>query len=190
MTAHGYDYGLVPPSPVGVDDLGRLEAAVLWSEADAAALARAGEVLEPQVEEILDLWYGFVASHPHLVAYFSTPEGAPIGEYLEAVRPRFGQWILDTCRRPRDAEWLAYQEEIARRHTADKKNRTDGVDSLPYVPLRYLVAFIYPITATIKDFLARGGDDEATVEAMHQAWFKAVVMQAALWARPYAPTVW
>ncbi|MGC8880538.1 MAG: protoglobin domain-containing protein, partial [Anaerolineae bacterium] len=51
---------------------------------------------------------------------------------------------------------------------------------------RYMVAFIYPITATIKPFLARKGHSAEEVEKMHQAWFKSVVLQVALWSAPYA----
>jgi len=65
---------------------------------------------------------------------------------------------LDTCRRPYDQQWLDYQQEIALRHTRAKKNRTDGAQETPeHIPLRYVVAFVYPITATIKQFLAKGG---------------------------------
>jgi hypothetical protein len=49
-----------------------------------------------------------------------------------------------------------------------------------------MIAFIYPITATIKSFLARKGHSAEEVEKMHQAWFKAVVLQDALWCYPYA----
>jgi len=58
-------------------------------------------------------------------------------------------------------------------------------DCRNYVPLRYIIAFIYPLTATMRDFLAKKGHSNDQVEAMHQAWFKAVTLQAALWARPY-----
>src|ERR671912_341488 len=96
------------------------------------------------------------------------------------------QWILDTSRRPYDQEWLDYQHEIALRHTTAKKNETDGAHDTPdHIPLRYLVAFIYPITATIKPFLANGGHGPQEVDKMHDAWFKSVVMQVALWAHPY-----
>jgi hypothetical protein len=159
-------------------------------EDDERALRAAGDLLEDQIEDVLDVWYGFVASHPHLVRYFSEREGGqPIGEYLDRVRRRFGQWILDTCRRPYDRDWLDYQEEIALRHTRDKKNRTDGVDSVEHIPLRYMICFIYPITATMRPFLAKRGTAEE-VEAMHQAWFKTVAMQVALWSRPYAGEAW
>jgi hypothetical protein len=123
------------------------------------------------------------------VAYFAGPDGQPDGRYLERVRGRFGQWIRDLCGRSRDATWLAYQEEIAQRHT-NRKNQTDDVESVPIVSLRYLVAFVYPITATIRDFLAAKGHSATDVEGMFQAWFKSVVLTVVLWSRPYAEDRW
>jgi hypothetical protein len=145
----------------------------------------AGRVLADQIEDVLDLWYGFVASHPHLVYYFTGQNGQPNTDYLAAVRPRFGQWILDTCNRPYDQDWLNYQHEIGLRHHRSKKNKTDKVQSVPNISHRYIVAFIYPITATIKPFLAKNGNSPDEVEKMHQAWFKSVVLQVALWSYPY-----
>jgi hypothetical protein len=185
-----YDDPGLPPSPVQLEDLERLKASVLFTDDDAAALAMAGDVLADQITDVLDTWYGFVGSHPHLVAYFAGPDGEPLKPYLDAVYHRFGRWILDTCKRPYDERWLAYQNEIALRHTPEKKNRTDGVDAAPVVSLRYLIAFIYPITATIRPFLAKKGHSDADVERMHAAWFKSVTMQVALWARPYAAQHW
>lgn len=184
----GYTYGspAVPRSPVTLEDLHQLEAAVMFTDDDRRYLQQAGEVLRDQVEDILDLWYGFVASHPHLVYYFTRPDGTPDPAYLAAVRRRFGQWILDTCTRPYDQQWLDYQYEIGLRHHRTKKNQTDGVQSVPIVPLRYLIAFIYPITATIRQFLAKKGHSADQVERMYQAWFKSVVLQVALWSYPYA----
>jgi hypothetical protein len=147
-------------------------------------------VLADQVEDVLDVWYGFVGSHPHLLAYFSTPDGEPLADYLTAVRGRFGRWILDTCERAYDAQWLAYQSEIALRHTAAKKNRTDGAPSVPHIPLRYVIAFLAPITATVRPFLAAKGHPEPEVDAMHAAWTKSVVLQVALWSQPYAGPQW
>lgn len=181
----GYTYGRVGRSPLTPDDLALLKQSVLFGAEDEAALRQAGEVLADQVEDVLDVWYGFVASHPHLVHYFTGPDGQPIGAYLESVRKRFGQWILDTCNRPYDQVWLDYQHEIGLRHNAAKKNQTDGVDSVADIPLRYLIAFIYPITATIKPFLAKRGHSAEDVDRMHLAWFKSVTMQVALWAQPY-----
>lgn len=181
----GYDYGNVPPSPLTLQDLDLLKQSVLFTEEDERYLRLAGDVLDDQIEDILDLWYGFVGSHPHLVYYFTGLDGQPIGDYLAAVRKRFGQWILDTCRRPYDQTWLNYQQEIGLRHHRSKKNLTDKVESVANIGARYLVAFIYPITATIRDFLARKGHNAEEVDRMHQAWFKSVVLQVALWLQPY-----
>lgn len=181
----GYDYGNVPPSPLTLQDLDLLKQSVLFTEEDERYLRLAGDVLDDQIEDVLDLWYGFVGSHPHLVYYFTGLDGQPIGDYLAAVRKRFGQWILDTCRRPYDQTWLNYQQEIGLRHHRSKKNLTDKVESVANIGARYLVAFIYPITATIRDFLARKGHNAEEVDRMHQAWFKSVVLQVALWLQPY-----
>ncbi len=187
-TIHGYTYGTeqVAKSPVSLEDLALLKAATMFTEEDERYLRMAGEVLADQIDEILDLWYGWVGSHPHLVYYFSGPDGQPDTRYLQAVRARFGQWILDTCNRPHDQAYLDYAHEIGLRHHRTKKNQTDGVQSVPHIPLRYLIAFIYPISSTIKPFLARKGHSPEEVEKMHQAWFKAVVLQVALWSYPYA----
>lgn len=182
----GYTYDAAPRSTVTETDLDQIKASLLFTPDDTAALAQAGEVLEGQVEDVLDVWYGFVASQPHLLAYFSTPGGDPLPDYLARVRVRFAHWILDTCRRPYDAQWLAYADEIGRRHMPPTKNTTDGAPSVPLVPMRHMIAFVYPITATIRPFLANGGHPADEVERMHQAWFKSVTLQVALWLRPYA----
>jgi hypothetical protein len=188
----GYTYGSdeLPRSPVSDDDLALLKQTVLFGDDDERHLRMAGEVLRDQVDDVLDLWYGFVASHPHLVRYFAGPDGEPVDAYLTRVRARFGQWIRDICERPWDRAWLDYQEEIAQRHTPAKKNRTDAVEAPDRVPLRYLVAFVYPVTATVREFLAKKGHSEQEVDAMHQAWFKAVTLTVVLWSRPYAGDGW
>ncbi len=79
-----------------------------------------GEVLADQIDAVLDVWYGFVASNPHLVYYFQDSNGNPNSHYLKAVRKRFGQWILDTCNRSYNQDWLNYQYEIGLRHNKAK----------------------------------------------------------------------
>ncbi|MCS7207600.1 MAG: protoglobin domain-containing protein [Dehalococcoidia bacterium] len=184
----GYTYGTpaVAKSPITLKEFDDLKKAVMFTEEDERYLRMAGQVLADQIEQVLDLWYGFVASHPHLVYYFTGPDGKPLPDYLGAVRKRFGQWILDTCNRKYDQAWLDYQHEIGLRHHRTKKNQTDKVQSVPHIPLRYLIAFIYPITATIRPFLAKKGHPPEVVDKMHQAWFKSVVLQVALWSHPYA----
>jgi protoglobin len=188
----GYSFGVpeVARSPVTLEALALLKQSVLFGAEDERYLRMAGDVLRDQVDDVLDVWYGFVASHDHLVQYFSGSDGQPDAEYLTRVRARFGQWVRDLCERPWDQTWLDYQEEIGLRHTRAKKNQTDGAQAPDYVPLRYLVAFVYPITATVREFLAKRGDSAEDVENMHQAWFKAVTLTVALWSRPYAADQW
>ena len=183
----GYIYGsdAVPRSPVSLQELELLEATLLLGTEDLAALRRSGELLAPQVEEILDVWYGFVGGHPHLLAAFSNTQGQPDQQYLAAVRRRFGRWILDTARATYDQAWLNYQHEIALRHHRRGKNRTDGADAADHIPLRYVLALLVPITTTLRPFLAKAGAAPDEVEAMHQAWVKAVLLQVILWSHPY-----
>jgi hypothetical protein len=155
----GYTYGTaaVERSPVSLQDLELLRRTLLLGDDDLAALRRSGEVLASQVEEILDVWYGFVGANPHLLAAFSNAQGQPDQHYLAAVRRRFGQWILDTARATYDQAWLDYQHEIGLRHTRRKKNQTDGADAADHIPLRYVLALLVPITTTLRPFLAKGG---------------------------------
>lgn len=184
----GYRLGdpALPASPLSARDFEALKASLLFGPGDVVALERARAILAPQVEAILDVWYGFVAATPHLLAHFSDPAtGAASGAYLGAVRKRFGQWILDTCRAEYDTRWLAWMDEIGKRHHRVGKNRTDGATASAHIPLSQMLALAYPISATMRPFLAKSGVPAEDVDAMHAAWTKAVLLQAILWARPY-----
>ena len=183
----GYTYGTdaVPRSPVSLEELQLLQSTLLLGEDDLIALRRSGDLLAPQVEAILDVWYGFVGANPHLLAAFTGPDGQPDQAYLAAVRRRFGRWILDTARAEFDQAWLDYQHEIGVRHTRRGKNRTDGVQAADHIPLRYVLALLIPITTTLKPFLSDGVSTADEVEVMHQAWVKAVLLQVILWSQPY-----
>ncbi|HWC10792.1 MAG TPA: protoglobin domain-containing protein [Acidimicrobiales bacterium] len=184
----GYTYGEegVATSPVSMDEFDRLKQTVMFGEEDVDALRTSREVLSDQVSDVLDVWYDFVASTPHLLQAFSSRDGGePIQRYLDRVRERFGQWILDTAEANYDQAWLDYQHEIGLRHHRAKKNVTDNVEAVEHIPLRYLLALHYPITATLRSFLANKGHNDAEVEAMHQAWIKSVLLQVILWTRPY-----
>jgi len=184
---HGYDYNKVAMAPIKPEDFELLKTTVMLTEEDLQYLRKAGEALKNQIDQILDLWYGWVGSNQHLLYYFTEKRtGKPIDEYLSKVRDRFGQWIFDTCFRNYDEEWLNYAYEIGLRHHSSKKNRTDRVDSVDIIPLRWLVCFIYPITATIKPFLEKGGLAKEDLEKAYNAWFKSVVLQVAIWSYPYS----
>lgn len=188
QTIPGYTCGTgaVPRSPVTLEQLKLLKATVLFTDEDVKYLHMSGSVLEDQVEAVLDVWYGFVASHPHLVYYFSRKsDGQPDGDYLALVRKRFGQWIRDTAEANYDQAWLDYQYEIGRRHHRLAKNTADHVDSVDHIAFRYLFPLLYPVTATLKPFLAQKGHPAEDVEKMHQAWLKSVLLQLTLWSQPY-----
>jgi hypothetical protein len=194
----GYAYGNkdIQPSPVSMRELEELKVTVGWTDDDPIYLRLAGEVLEAQTKQIVDHWRnGIIASIPNLARHSRTPEGDPIPEYAANSGERFEQWILDTCRRTYDQDWLNYQLEIARRHTSARKNAVDGVRSTPYVPLRDILAFIVVINETIKPYLAARGHSAEDVDKMHLAWRKSLQLQTALWTKLYmdtahAPSEW
>src|SRR3984957_20882356 len=184
----GYEYGdrQTPTSSITLEELAALKVSAGFTDEDARFLHMAGDVLEDQTEAIVKHWRsGIIASIPNLARHSRSPANEPLPDYLAKSNLRFQQWILDTCFRPYDQDWLNYQQEIALRHTSVKKNQTDGVQSTPYVPLRDILAFIAVMNETIQPFLAAKGDSEEIVMKMHQAWCKSMQLQMALWAKPY-----
>ncbi|HMO46011.1 MAG TPA: protoglobin domain-containing protein [Rubrivivax sp.] len=182
----GYTLGSAPRSPLTLADFETMQKTALFGADDVRALRLSHGVLKDQVEAILDVWYGFVGSQPHLLASFSgSKDGQPLGDYLGGVRKRFGQWILDTARAEYDQAWLDYQHQIGLRHHRTGKNRTDGADASAIVPFRDLFALIFPVTFTLKPFLAKQGHSAEQVEQMHAAWLKSCLLQLTLWSHPY-----
>ncbi len=187
-TIPGYTHGTsaVVRSPVSLEDLDLIKKTLLLGDDDVQHLRASRAVLADQTEQVLDVWYGFVGSNPHLLASFTnTSDGKPNADYLGAVRKRFGQWILDTASAQYDQAWLDYQHEIGQRHHRAKKNKTDGVASTALIEFRYLFALAVPVTATLKPFLAKKGHSAAEVDGMHGAWLKSVLLQLTLWSHPY-----
>ena len=184
----GYTYGTaaVAQSPVTLADFELMKKSVLFGDEDVKHLRLSHDVLKDQVEAILDVWYGFVGSNPHLLASFTGKhDGKPLSDYLGAVRKRFGQWILDTARAEYDQKWLDYQHEIGLRHHRTKKNRTDGVASTEIVPFRYMFLLVFPVTFTLKPFLAKKGHSTEEIEKMYAAWVESCLLQVTLWSHAY-----
>lgn len=184
----GYSYGTsaVPRSPVTLADFELMKKSVLFGDEDVEYLRLSHDVVKDHVEAILDVWYGFVGSTPHLLASFTGKrDGEPLGDYLGAVRKRFGQWILDTARAEYDQTWLDYQHEIGLRHHRAKKNLTDGAASTEIIPFRDLFLLVFPVTFTLKPFLAKKGHSAEDVEKMYLAWVKSCLLQMTLWTHPY-----
>jgi hypothetical protein len=183
----GYDYGTLRAahSPVTLSDLRALEHAVGWTAQDTEALKMAADVLSDQAEALVDSWRAQIGAQPHLAKWFVGSDGKPDEAYKAAVKKRFVQWVVDTCTRPRDQAWLDYQEEIGLRHTPAKKNKTEQAQTPELVPLRYLISFTAPVVLGAKDFLSKKGHNAQDVERMHAAWTRSVLLEIALWSRPY-----
>ena len=194
----GYAFGApeVLASPVSLKELEDLKTSVGFTKEDERYLRMAGEVLADQTKRVVDHWRsGIIASIPNLARHSRSPEGEALPEYLAKSNLRFEQWILDTCFRPYDQDWINYQHEIALRHMSPGKNRTDGVESTSFVPLRDIIGFIAVMNETIKPYLAAASHGADVVERMHLAWCKSIQLQLALWAKPYMgaeqiPTEW
>ena len=188
----GYTAGTpaLAKSPVTLAEFELMKKSALFGDEDIKALRQSHDVVKDQVEAILDVWYGFVGSQPHLLASFlGKADGKPLGDYLGGVRKRFGQWILDTARAEYDQKWLDYQHEIGLRHHRTKKNQTDGAAaSAAIVPFRDLFALIFPVTFTLKPFLAKKGHKAEEVDKMYNAWVKSCLLQLTLWSHPYVKT--
>src|SRR5271170_5501354 len=185
---HGYTYGSaeVTASPVSMQDLENLKVSVGFTADDRRYLQLAGEVLAGQTSQIVQHWRsGIIAGIPNLARHSRSPDGEPLPEYLAKSNLRFEQWILDTCLRPYDQDWINYQYEIALRHTTVKRNKTDGVRSTPSVPFRDIIAFAAVMNDTIKPYLAAKGHSAEEVDKMHRAWCKSIQLQLALWSGPY-----
>ena len=184
----GYTHGQksLATAPYTLADLEGLKKTLLFTDDDVRALRQSKAILADQTDAVLDVWYGFVASTPELVYFFSNAKtGKPDGEYLAAVRKRFAVWIMDTAEANYDQKWLDYQYEIGLRHNRLEKNKTDGADSVPQINFRYIPALTIPVTTTLKPFLAKKGAPAADVEKMHAAWVKSVLLQTILWTYPY-----
>ena len=192
----GYTYGgpEVGRSSVSVQEFENLKITAGFTQEDEGWLRLAGEVLAGQTARIVEHWRSrIIAGIPHLARHSRATEGDALPGYLTRTNRRFEQWILDTCLRPYNQEWLDYQNEIALRHTSVKKNRTDGVDSTSFVPFRDVLTFIPVMNATLKPYLGARGHSAELVNKMHGAWVKAMQIQMALWAKVYmvqAPGEW
>jgi hypothetical protein len=188
----GYDYGTPKSavSPVSESELFQLEQAAGWTAEDAGMLARHAELFRMKAESMVDSWRAVIGSQPHLSKWFVKPDGKPDDEYKASVKRRFVQWVIDVALRRHDREWLNYQQEIGLRHTPAKKNKTDGAQTTPLVPFRYLLGFI-PVVLPIRRFFNGAIQDEAELKKLEDAWTKAVLLHVTLWSRAYvAEDLW
>ncbi len=188
----GYTYGTdqASPSPLSMEDLEHLRAAVGLTDADDQALQMAADVLATQADQMVTDWRAHLGEHPHLARYSAHPDRTPNPEYAAASKPRFDRWIIDACTRPLDQAWLDYQHEIGLRHTSTKKNTTDDADSLNHIPMRYLLAFTAVVITTARGYLTARDHTREDVDRMHAAFTKSVMLHLTVWTRAYNPPEW
>lgn len=182
----GYDFGssASAQSPVSDEDLLRLEQTLGWTAEDERLLREHAGLFEARAELMVDSWRAAIGAQPHLAQWFFAPDGKPDEEYKARVKRRFVQWVVDVATRPHDRAWLNYQEEIGLRHVPAKKNKTDGRQTPPLVPLRYLLAFV-PVVTEVRGFFEGAISDPAELRGVELAWAKAVHLHVVLWTRPY-----
>jgi hypothetical protein len=187
----GYDFGSdrVGRSPVTLAALQELQQALGWTAEDAGWLSKAAPVLTRHAEDLVNDWRAQIGGMPFLSRWFGTP-GEGTDKYRAAVKKRFVQWVIDTCTRPQDQAWLDYAHEIGLRHTPKKKNTTDGADAPPLVPLRYVLAFAWPVMTGVRSYLQAAGTAPREADAMQAAWAKSVLIQITLWSRPFVHDDW
>jgi hypothetical protein len=189
----GYSYGTgrAGPSPLTLHDLMELKTAVGLSDSDDDALREAAEILAPRAAAMVGVWREQVGRLDFLARYSKHRDGTPNPEYMEASTRRFIRWVVDSCTRPLDQDWLDQQHEIGLRHNRAKKNRTDHADSVDHIPLRYILAFTAVIITTARDFLADGSASSHDLDALHAAFTKSVMLHVTVWTRAYtAETEW
>jgi len=182
----GYDFGTPASaeSPLTDEDLRNLEQTIGWTNDDRDILAKHATLFQRQAEVMVDSWRSVIAAQPHLAHWFVGPDGKPDDDYKARVKRRFVQWVVDVATRPHDRAWLNYQEEIGLRHTPAKKNLTDGKQTPPLVPLRYLLGFI-PVVLPIRKFFSDAISSNEELARLEAAWTRAVLLHITLWSRPY-----
>ena len=182
----GYDFGTrqSAESPLSDEDLRNLEQTVGWTDDDRNILLKHASLFQQQAEAMVDSWRSVIAAQPHLAHWFVGPDGNPDDNYKARVKRRFVQWVVDVALRPHDRAWLNYQEEIGLRHTPAKKNLTDGTQTPPLVPLRYLLGFI-PIVLPVRKFFSNAIPNNDELARLEAAWTRAVLLHITLWSRPY-----
>ena len=109
----GYDYGSpsTAKSPITLQEFEALKQSATFTKEDEHWLRVAGETLVDQTKELVGKWRDIIAKHPHLARYSQRQDGQKDQHYSETSGLRFQQWVLDTCLRPYDQDWLDYQQE-------------------------------------------------------------------------------
>lgn len=184
----GYALGSkeVPPAPIDRTDLQRILDTADFTGQDAQMLRRSRDILEKHADALVSHWFDLLLEQDHLAVTFEDPETNKInGPYVEAVRARYKQWLLDTAEARLDQEWLDYQFEIGRRLHRAGKNQTDDVRAAEHVPFRYLAPMSVSMLETLRTWFEKDGATVPEIDRMVTAWDKMVLVQITLWSYQY-----
>lgn len=159
---------------------------MLFTAEDAQWLRKSGEILHGQIEQILDVWYGFIASKPYLLEAFTDPAtGKPDEAYLAAVRKRFACWISDTG----SANYDQALGSIINTRSGGATTawaRTARTGRMPRMSCP--CATCSPCSIQLPPLSNRSWHETgaaAEVQRMREAWTKSVLLQLILWCEPY-----
>ncbi|HEX2544718.1 MAG TPA: protoglobin domain-containing protein [Ramlibacter sp.] len=144
-------------------------------------------VLQEQVDDVLDTWYGSLACKPKRTPYLTRTTALPEAVYVQALRRRLATWMLDVTAAAYDRAWLDHQHHERLRHARDSAPVIPDAAAAHAAHLRSIVGLVLPLTVTLRPFLARNGHARTEIDCMEQAWFKAATLVAALWAQPLIP---
>jgi hypothetical protein len=156
----GYSYGAssLRMSPVSSLEFEQLKISAGFTAESEDYLKLAGSVLANQTHQIVAQWRaGIIASIPHLARHSRSPDGSPLPEYLARSNLRFQQWILDTCLRPYDQDWLNYQHEIALGIPPSRRIKSTMLSLRRTCHFEDIIAFTSVMNETIKPYLAANG---------------------------------
>ena len=110
---------------------------------------------------------GYACDMARAVSWPVTPLTDGPGGYRTAARQRPGLWLHSSCKACFDQVWLDYQLKKASRYTPALKKTFKVVDAAAdHLPLRYMIAQIYPLAAAIKPFRSRKGHCAAEVKRL------------------------
>jgi hypothetical protein len=91
----GYDPGSpeVAKSPISVEELNQLKASTLFTDTDVVYLRLSYDVLKDQAEDLVKMWRGIIALHPHLSAYIVRASPVPRAWRPLRVSQCWDEWL-------------------------------------------------------------------------------------------------
>ncbi|MFZ8848956.1 MAG: protoglobin domain-containing protein [Thermoproteota archaeon] len=184
----GYIYGKpeVPKAPLDKKDFELLLDSLLWTKEDEENRKLLGEIISENMKDLLSDIVSYFGSRDYLLYYFKDKQGqTTITEYVNNTVDRLAQWLLDICYKPLDEHFINYNYLIGLRHTYEEKGKADKIETIPHIPARYMITCLFPITAVLKNYIAKKVEDPVLTDKLYHTWFKLQVLTTAFFLIPY-----